>query len=82
MGEQNLKEILVEVIKATETLRRLIQVDEYETVSSTITLKGYETGTLKTINITIDKENSVTVEGDAPYMEIFKKAVKDYMEEF
>ena len=81
MTVENLKEIIVEVIRVVVTLQDLKKKDEYEEVGCSITFKGEKTGKRKVINVSIDKENKIKIDGDAPFLNVVQKAVQDYINE-
>lgn len=81
MTVENLKEIIVVVIKTAVTLQDLKKKDEYDEVGCDITFKGEKTGERKVITVSIDKDNEIKIDGDAPFLNVVQKAVQDYINE-
>lgn len=81
MNKENLQKNLVTILKTVLELKHLKTTSDYETVTAKIDFKGETTGTIKTLEITLDENDDITYTGDFPYMDIVKETVNKFLSE-
>lgn len=81
MERDNLQKNLVTILKSVLELKHLKTTSDYETVTTKIDFKGETTGTIKTLEITLDENDDITYTGNFPYIDIVKEMVNKFLSE-